>query len=386
MQQTSSTITIRALTKRFDGPDVTANAVDDISFDIADGTLVTLLGASGCGKTTTMRMIAGLETPTSGEISIDGAFMYADGGRVNVPVSKRPIGIVFQSYAIWPHMSVFENVAYPLRVRRPRMSKAEVRERTEESLEAVGLAKFSKRPGTALSGGQQQRAALARALIKEPKVLLLDEPLSNLDAKLRDRMREWIREVQQRSGITTICVTHDQEEALGISDRVLLMEDGRIVDSGVPEDIYRRPTSKSAAQFIGIANHVSAVVRDVGSVSALVLDTEHGPLSCSAPAGYSTGEALTVYLRPEDLRLGRAVGDDVAWRGVVRSRVFVGPCWEYYVTMGATDLRVRLYGDAETFEVGDAVHVWPDGSKAIVVRDEEGASIETLAPVAALDD
>ena len=222
------------MVKRYDGRDVVRNAVDGISFEIPEGRLFTLLGPSGCGKTTTLRMIAGLERPTAGEITIDGQVVSSDAGATFVPANRRPIGMVFQSYAIWPHMSVFENVAFPLTVGPAKPSRAVVEEKTHAALGLVGLGSGPALGG--ISGGQQQRVALARALVREPRVLLLDEPLSNLDAQ-PERMREEIAsaaEARDHGGH----VTHDQTEALAISDDIMLM-DGAMIEIGVPQDIYR---------------------------------------------------------------------------------------------------------------------------------------------------
>ena len=237
--------------------DVTA--VDSIGFDIAPGELVTLLGPSGCGKTTTLRAVAGLETPSGGTIRLNGDTVYSAGERRNVPAEKRGVSMVFQSYAIWPHMTVFDNVAYGLRVRR--LPQAEVRQNVERVLDLVQMQGFADRPASKLSGGQQQRVAVARAIAFSPSVVLFDEPLSNLDAKLRAEMRVELRELQRRLDITSLYVTHDQEEALAISDRVIVMNGGRIEQIGTPEDIYNRPHSRFVADFVGSANLIEGKVR-----------------------------------------------------------------------------------------------------------------------------
>src|SRR5579885_3417366 len=216
-------ITVRGLVKRFETKEATRNVVNGLEFEIPEGKLFTLLGPSGCGKTTTLRMIAGLERPSDGEILLDGKVVYSRSQNVFVPANKRPIGMVFQSYAIWPHMTVFENVAFPLRVSKQRIPRSEISRRVEEALALVQLAGYGGRMATQLSGGQQQRLALARALVREPKLLLLDEPLSNLDAKLREHMRAELREIQRRLGVTTIYVTHDQAEAMALRNRIALM-------------------------------------------------------------------------------------------------------------------------------------------------------------------
>ncbi|HEY3167131.1 MAG TPA: ABC transporter ATP-binding protein, partial [Candidatus Binatia bacterium] len=224
-------------------------AVDNVSFKVEQGEVVTLLGPSGCGKTTTLRMVAGFEKPNAGEVEIAGRVVVATNRRINVPPEKRDIGMVFQSYAIWPHMTVFENVAFPLNVRRA--NRQEIKRRVEETLELVGLANFSDRPAILLSGGQQQRVSLARALVYSPSILLLDEPLSNLDAKLREQMRIEIKRLQQQLGFTVLFVTHDQIEAMSLSTRIALMNQGRIEQIGAPQDVYEHPQTPFVEDFLG---------------------------------------------------------------------------------------------------------------------------------------
>ena len=235
-------------------------AVNDVSFDVPEGRLFTLLGPSGCGKTTTMRSIAGLERPVSGEVNVNGTAVYSSPRKLFVPPNRRNFGMVFQSYAIWPHMNVFDNAAFPLRVGRRKYSKQEIEEKVTRVLNVVGLDSFAGRDATMLSGGQQQRLALARALAMEPKLLLLDEPLSNLDAKLRERMRFEIKRLQRELGLTTVYVTHDQGEALALSHEIAVMSEGRIVQIGSPRAIYERPGSPFVADFVGLTNFVDAVV------------------------------------------------------------------------------------------------------------------------------
>jgi iron(III) transport system ATP-binding protein len=227
-------------------------AVRGVSFTVAPGEQLTLLGPSGCGKTTTLRAVAGLEQPTAGEIRIDGVPVYSSARNVNVPAEKRGLSMVFQSYAIWPHMTVFENVAYGLRVRRT--GAAELAEKVHRALDMVQMRAFADRRASQLSGGQQQRVALARAFVFQPSVLLFDEPLSNLDAKLRADMRIELRDLQHRLGITSLYVTHDLEEALAMSDRIVVMRDGLVEQTGTPDEIYSRPRSAFVADFIGSAN------------------------------------------------------------------------------------------------------------------------------------
>ena len=242
-------------------------AVNDVSFTVEPGELFTLLGPSGCGKSTTLRSIAGLEQPDSGIVSVGGTVLFAAGAgaekRVNVPANKRGLGMVFQSYAIWPHMTVFENVAFPLRVRprKQRPSKREISERVERVLETMELLQYADRHATKLSGGQQQRLALARAIVIEPSLLLLDEPLSNLDAKLRESLRFELKRLQRELGITSIYVTHDQIEALSLSSNIAVMRAGEVVQLGKPRDIYENPQNKFVAEFIGTSNFIDGTVK-----------------------------------------------------------------------------------------------------------------------------
>ena len=224
-------------------------AAQDVSFDVPEGKLFTLLGPSGCGKTTTLRSIAGLEKPTAGEIEVAGRFVYSSSKGIFVAPNKRNFGMVFQSYAIWPHMNVFQNVAFPLEVRR--LPKKEIRDKVMRVLQAVALDELVDRDATKLSGGQQQRLALARALVMEPQLLLLDEPLSNLDAKLRDRMRSELKRLQRDLNLTTVYVTHDQSEALALSHEIAVMNEGRVVQVGTPRQIYEQPTERFVADFVG---------------------------------------------------------------------------------------------------------------------------------------
>src|SRR6266850_4224013 len=250
-------------------------AVRGVSFNVLLGEQLTLLGPSGCGKTTTLRAVAGLEQPTTGEIRIDGVTVYSAKQRINMRAEKRGLSMVFQSYAIWPHMSVFENVAYGLRVRRT--GAAEIAERVHQALDMVQMRSFASRRAAQLSGGQQQRVALARAFVFSPSVLLFDEPLSNLDAKLRTDMRIELRELQHRLGITSVYVTHDLEEALAMSDRIVVMRDGLIAQVGTPGDIYNHPRNAFVADFIGSANLIRGKHRhDLDADGLIALETAGG--------------------------------------------------------------------------------------------------------------
>jgi iron(III) transport system ATP-binding protein len=297
-------IRVAALHKRYPDQGTQVSAVDGLSFEVAQGELYTLLGPSGCGKTTTLRCVAGLERPDSGTIVLGDSEVYS--ASRFVPTHKRDLGMVFQSYAIWPHMTVFENAAFPLRVSGKRMGRAKVDEAVTEALALVGLAGYESRMATQLSGGQQQRLSLARALVRRPKVLLLDEPLSNLDAKLREHMRQEIRQLQQRLRITTLFVTHDQIEALAMSDRVAVLRDGRIEQEASPKDIYNEPTSEFVANFVGATNLVKGTVLQWNS-EWTTLETKFGELvAVSGPDKLPESSEVTVAVRPEDLTLTEA--------------------------------------------------------------------------------
>jgi len=286
-----SKLALSRLTKRF-GEVV---AVRDLHLEVPEGKLLTLLGASGCGKTTTLRMIAGLERPSEGVIDI-GEVRVFGGGRT-VPAERRQIGMVFQSYAIWPHLSVQENVAYPLRIARVPRSDRE--RRVKHTLDVVQLGHLAERYPSALSGGQQQRVALARAIVADPRLLLFDEPLSNLDVKLRERMRREIRELQQRLRVTTVYVTHDQQEALAISDFVAVMHEGNIVQLAAPQEIYENPVDQIVADFVGWTNFLGGTVDDEGT---LQIDGQR--FSCRAGIPARAGTSIVLACRPEDVEIG----------------------------------------------------------------------------------
>jgi iron(III) transport system ATP-binding protein len=356
-------IKLTGLTKRYPGRTVTANAVDGLDLDIPEGKLVALLGPSGCGKTTTLRMIAGLERNDAGTIEIDGKVASDPSRRVFVGPDKRPIGIVFQSYAIWPHMTVAQNVMFPLRVGKSKVSRAAAHQRALEALDMVGLADFATRPAPDLSGGQQQRVALARALVRQPKVLLLDEPLSNLDKGLRDRMRDQIRSVQQQLGITTVFVTHDQDEALAISDDVVVMNGGTIVERGLPQEIYTFPRNEFTARFLGISNSLEAVV-DAVTTEGVAVRVGDFTLTSPKATGVAKGDAVSVFLRPESFRLSRKEGP---WEGTVEFSIYHGDCWDYHVRVGEQLLRVRAYQEKVGIAHGDRVYLSPDPETAMVL-------------------
>ncbi|MYA50700.1 MAG: ABC transporter ATP-binding protein [Chloroflexi bacterium] len=320
---------VRNLFKRFDTDQGEVRAVEDVTFDVEAGAFFTLLGPSGCGKSTTLRCIAGLERPDDGDITLEDAVLVSSSRGMWTPPHKRPMGMVFQSYAIWPHMNVFDNVAFPLKQGPQKFSNAETQDRVMRSLALVHLDGLEKRPAPQLSGGQQQRLALARALVNEPKALLLDEPLSNLDAKLREEMRNELKLLTSTLGITTLFVTHDQLEALTLSDQVAVMDSGRLVQYGPPREIYEAPRNRFAAEFIGSANFFEGTVTDAVETGGVTgVETEHGVLRCTTAEAVARGTRVAVAVRPENVMLhagASPAGDDVnVLSGTVRSVVYLG--------------------------------------------------------------
>jgi len=373
-----SAITLSGLTKRFG----TVVAVDDLHLDVQDGELMALLGPSGCGKTTTLRAIAGFELPDSGDID------FGDHRVTNLPPERRNIGMVFQNYALFPHMTVAQNVAFGLEMRKePALA---IRARVATTLAKVQLTGLEGRYPRQLSGGQQQRAALARALVVVPDVLLLDEPLANLDAKLREEMRFYVRSLQQEVGITTIYVTHDQAEAMVIADRIAVMFNGRIHQLAAPQEIYHRPHSWMVAEFVGLTNFIEGKVVGQGD-QLLVVDTALGTLRCGglAPGRDAKPERL-IAVRPEAIQLsGRSgggasgAGGDMPGprgadptlnrlRGVVRARAFLGNLVDYRVEV-ASGVVLRVQGDPHApFAVGDPVDAafQPHSTWSVPAREE----------------
>jgi iron(III) transport system ATP-binding protein len=347
-------------------------AAQDVTFDVPEGKLFTLLGPSGCGKTTTLRSIAGLEKPTSGEIEVGGTIVYSSSKRIFVAPNKRNFGMVFQSYAIWPHMNVFENVAFPLQVRKEKVSKSVITEKVMRVLGAVALDHLADREATKLSGGQQQRLALARALVMEPQLLLLDEPLSNLDAKLRERMRFELKRLQRELKLTTIYVTHDQSEALALSHEIAVMNEGRVVQIGSPRDIYERPANKFVADFVGTTNFFDATIITLdGSNGRGKVKTKLGELNVQCENGVSKSDALVVSVRPEDVELSEQEpeggGDDYnVCRGTVDAKVFLGEYLDFQVKIGDCILLARGHPSLRT-AVGDTIHVRMKTEKCVAI-------------------
>jgi len=348
-------IEISNLVKHFEGEkEKVVVAVNDVTIAVPEGKLFTLLGPSGCGKSTTLRCVAGLEKPESGEIKLAGESLFSSRSRTFVPAHKRDIGMVFQSYAIWPHMKVFDNVAYPLKIKR--LPKDKIRQKVRKALETVGLEGLEDRLAPQLSGGQQQRVSLARALVKEPKVLLLDEPLSNLDAKLREQMRLEIKELQERLKITTLYVTHDQIEALAISDFIAVMNAGRLLDVAVPQDVYFRPQTRFTADFIGLTNilrgRVKTLKDGVGEV-----ETKLGRLKSPLPAGSQTGDEVLIFVRPEDVQVlkQRPEGSGNVFEGKIKALIFLGEMLDCQIEAGSELIRARLHPKSKLGE-GERVY------------------------------
>ena len=332
-----SGLVVENLIKRYG--DVTA--VDSISFTVEPGEFVSLLGPSGCGKTTTLRCIAGFEQPSSGRIVINGEPVTQPSASIFVPPNRRHFGMVFQSYAVWPHMTVLDNVGYPLRV-KGKLSRPEIRERAQSKLQAVGLDGYEGRYPAQLSGGQQQRVALARALVMEPRVLLFDEPLSNLDAKLRERMRFELIEIQRDLGIPAVYVTHDQSEAMVMSSRIIVMEGGRIAQEGDPESIYNNPKSRFVADFIGLSNFVDAEIAGEAENGLWRVRSPLGEHQCTGEARYPSGKSVVLAIRPEAVELGSAAFTGVgAFKAKLLSRYFLGPSVEYFLDVEGTELRAQ---------------------------------------------
>ena len=356
-------IEIRNLLKRFKK----VVAVNHIDLDVKEGEMITLLGPSGCGKTTTLRCIAGLETPDDGDIIIDGKPMISEGF---VHPSNRGIGMVFQNYAVWPHMKVINNVAYGLKLQK--ISKKIVQERAQEALKLVGLEGLGQRYPSQLSGGQQQRVALARALVRNPKVLLLDEPLSNLDAKLREKMRFEIKSLVHRMGITSVYVTHDQAEAMVISDRIAVMDSGDIVQIGTAQEIYQKPANKFVADFIGTMNFISGeVVQASGDMKGVCVRTEFSEdILCTndSVTEATAGKEVFVSIRPEDVEVFTDPPRDKenVFKGTIANKAYLGNFLYFFVEVNGTTIQAQVPHYLPE-EEGQEIHLYLDPEKCMVL-------------------
>ena len=331
-------IKIRGLKKWFDTRRGRVEALRGIDIEIAEKEFFVLLGPSGCGKTTTLRCVAGLERPDAGELEIAGRIVNSPKRRIYVATEKRDIGMVFQSYAIWPHMNVFQNVAFPLIRGRKRFGREVVAEKVKRALHLVHLDGLEDRPATDLSGGQQQRVAMARAVVTEPKILLMDEPLSNLDARLREQMRVELKKITRAVGVTTLYVTHDQAEALSLGDRVCVMHGGEVLQTAAPDEVYARPSNLFVAEFVGEMNFVKGKVAPGG------IECPLGVLSLPIPA---TSGVVTLAIRPEHVRVGAPDGALSALVGTIASKNYLGDAALLEVEVNGVTLLAKLPGDTD---------------------------------------
>lgn len=335
-------IRITGLKKYFKTRRGTVEALRGIDLEVGEKEFCVLLGPSGCGKTTTLRCVAGLERPDEGEIEIDGTVVSSARRGTHIPAEKRDIGMVFQSYAIWPHMTVFQNVAFPLVKGRRQVPRGLIGEKVKRVLKLVQLDGFEDRPATDLSGGQQQRVAMARAIVTEPKILLMDEPLSNLDARLREQMRLELKKITRSVGVTTLYVTHDQAEALSLGDRVCVMHEGEILQIGAPRDVYSRPRNLFVAQFVGEMNFIRGRVAGSDRV-----DSPLGKLRCCTPSGCSVGTEVTLAIRPEHLTLLPQGAKAEAIEATIINKNYLGDAALLEVEVNGIVLRVKFTGDSE---------------------------------------
>jgi iron(III) transport system ATP-binding protein len=370
-------ITLRGLEKVFETNRGPVHAVQGIDLEVSENQFVVLLGPSGCGKTTTLRCVAGLERPDAGTIEIAGRVVDSATERGYVPPERRDIGMVFQSYAVWPHLNVFENVALPLTEGRQRFSREQVRERVLEALRLVRLGGLESRPVTDLSGGQQQRVALARAIVTHPKVLLMDEPLSNLDARLRDSMRTELKRLTLELGVTTLYVTHDQIEALSLGDRICVMRQGKILQQGRPEEVYNRPVDVFVAEFVGDMNFVEGTVLDHGSV-----ETRLGRLVCQVRDDCAAGSKVTVAMRPEHVRVaGETSGQNVV-EGRLLTRLFIGDAAVWQVESNGLTLAAKVPGVERTL-INEQVHLYLPAEHWLVFPGQRVPAEEPTTPALA---
>ena len=361
-------------------------AIDNVSLDLERGSMVTVLGPSGCGKTTLLRCIAGLEIPTGGEIWNEGRLLSSGARGIIVPPERRHFGMMFQSYAVWPHMSVFRNVAYPLRGRG--WSKSRITERVENILDIVGIKHLRNEYPGRMSGGQQQRVALARSLVNEPKVILFDEPLSNVDAKVREDLRLELLSMQRKIGFAGVYVTHDQDEAMAISDRIVVMNEGKVLQVGTPREIYHQPASRFVANFIGAANMWEGNVKSGSGSGATVVTCEIGDAEVTSErASTRDGEGVVVVARPEALTVSsqapREAGHSNIWSGTLRTEMFCGDHTEYFVEIHGQLVRGRSSQDQPAgrtpLAVGDAVFVSAHPNELTVLPRADSVPSEALS-------
>lgn len=366
-------LTLEALTKVYPArKGEYAGGIRGANIELEPGTFFTLLGPSGCGKTTTLRCIAGLETPDEGKIIVDGQPLFDSEANISVPLHLRNIGMVFQSYAIWPHMSVFENVSFPMRVsKNQKYTDTEIKKAVEEALDSVGLGSYGARSATQLSGGQQQRVALARAIVHRPKLLLLDEPLSNLDAALREDMRTELKRLQRELGITAVYVTHDQTEALAMSDTIAVINKSKVVQVGSPSEIYFTPTTEFVAGFVGHTNILHATLDGAGSKGKNSVATLADGSKIQVNSAKGVGPDVAVSVRPEDISLiagkGTKNADANSVKGTVTSASFLGNLIHYEVT-SESGVNFRVEGmPSQALEPGTSVSLSFSAERAVAV-------------------
>jgi iron(III) transport system ATP-binding protein len=365
-----ASISLKNLTKSFNAGDDAPAAVSDLNLEIADNSFVTLLGPSGCGKTTTLRMIAGYIVPDTGSIHVNGRLISAPGSVV--PPDQRGMGMVFQNYAVWPHKTVYENVVFGLKIRKT--PAADAKRKVADILAQVNLTGLEQRYPNELSGGQQQRVALARSLVVEPGILLLDEPLSNLDAKLREHMRGELKQLQRRTGITFVYVTHDQAEALALSDMIAVIHGGKLQQYGTPSEVYGRPANRIVADFMGLVNLLPAKVTAAINESCTIEAAGGLKLLVPLTDGIGTGDNVEVSIRPENIRIASAglassgLAGTGGARATISERTFLGNISEYYASLDSgPTLRVQTH-PAQVFSVGDQVTVEVDAAQCSVFR------------------
>jgi len=374
-KNSSALITIRGLEVTFPLADGMVTALKKVDLDISNGEVFVLLGPSGCGKTTMLRTIAGLERPAAGTITVDGEIMTGNDNNIFVLPNERPMAMVFQSYAMWPHMDVFENIAFPLRSGRMRLPKEDVEARVEEVLELVEIGTLKRRAVTTLSGGQQQRVGLARALALRPKVLLMDEPLSNLDFQLQVQLRGQLRALMHQLKLTTVHVTHNQVEALEMGDRIAVMDRGSIVQIGDGYNVYNRPVNEFVARFIGEMNLIPAVVGQVDRGLA-TLKTSLGSFAATVPQGpaLAVGERCHLGIRPADVLLVPSISDNNAVEAEVIGRRFVGDRLVFELRAGDVSLETATHHSTK-LELGSSVHVHLPPERSIAVRQAQPKDI-----------
>lgn len=350
-------------------------AVDNIDLTVEDGEFLTFLGPSGCGKSTTLFAVAGLDEPTSGRILVDDTIFYDAKEKISVVPERRNCGLVFQSYALWPHMTVRGNLSFPLQIRK--IPKSEQQKLIVDALELVEMESYIDRYPHELSGGQQQRIALARTLVYEPKLLLLDEPLSNLDAKLRNRARRWLKKLQKRLGLTTIYVTHDQSEALSLSDRIAVMNNGRFAQLDTPEEIYRNPADAFVADFIGASNFLDGTVIQ-SSEDEVIVDVKNGnTVTATTRKALAKGDAVRVSLRPEDIQFSNNSHDPVDGQNTLSTTIvgrdYLGSRFQYFLDVGGAEVRIETEDDRPS---GDATISFSAGN--CIAFPDDGASPDSL--------